>query len=80
MPEWKFGKYPIRNRIFVYSRENSYILPLLGKMDVRGKEVIRGMNQGFSVAFWPHTTHADAYAVYHELLKCCSSWIRKVMA
>jgi|SRR3989338_7475583 len=69
MVEWKFANYPVHNGAFDYLREHSYILPRLGKIDVRGIEVIREMGQGFSAAFYPHTSHADAYTVFHELRK-----------
>lgn len=68
MPEWKFANYPIHNRFYDYSREHTYILDRFCKIDVRGGDIIRNIGQPFTAAFYPHTSHFDSYAVYHELL------------
>lgn len=68
MPEWKYANYPTHNRAYDYFREHSYILPGLCKMDIRGEDTIINIDQPFIAAFYPHTSHFDAYAVYHELL------------
>ena len=70
MPEWKFGKYPTHNRTYDYLREHSYILPRLCQIDVRGGNIIEEIvnsGQSLTAALYPHTSHADAYVVFHEL-------------
>ncbi len=68
MSEWKYANYPTHNGLYKYSREHSYILPRLCKIDVRGREIVTKIGQSFIAAFYPHRSHFDSYTTYHELL------------